>query len=209
MPLFAKPASDVDESFEDQNKRAKIMLIVLAAVVVIAALFWFLVKPGSTKSDSNNASSGTSAPGNVVPAVPSTPSARPTVKPTPRPTPTASFRVNDSTRDPFAQLAFEIKPSASPSPSAAPTPSATADPSATPSPAASTSSAAEPSDHTLTLLSVTGTSASLSVDGKTTDAKAGATIASGVVLVKITDDAVFVTFDSKAYAITIGQTVKV
>jgi hypothetical protein len=204
MPLFAKPASDADESFEDPNKRAKIMLIVLAGVVVIAGLFWFLVKPALTKSDSKSAAS---APSAGVSTTPAAPSARPTVKPTP--SPTASFLVNDSTRDPFAPLAFEIKASTAPSPSVAPATSAPASPSAVPSPSASSSSPAGPTSHSLTLLSVTGTSASLTVDGKTTDAQAGATLASGVVLVKVTDDAVFVTFDSKAYAITIGQTVNV
>jgi hypothetical protein len=85
---------------------------------------------------------------------------------------------------------------------AVPQPSVTANPNPTPSP-----SAPAAGSHSITLVTVTGSTADLTVDGKDQTAKAGASLGKGISLIKVTDDSVFVTFQSKAYAIAPGQTV--
>lgn len=209
MPRLAGAHGDV--SPEDGNKRTKIMLIALAAVVILAAVFWFLIKPSLSKSSDN--SSATAAPaGAAAPAAPRV--VKPTAKPTPSPSPSPSPEaISDSTRDPFSPLPAELvgdstssSTSATTATAAAPAvpqPSVTANPNPTPTP----SSAAAAGSHSVTLVTTSNGVADLTVDGKDATGKAGATIGKGISLVKVTDDSVFITFQSKAYALAPGQTV--
>ena len=228
MPLFAAPA----DGLEDPNKRAKMMLLVLGVVVVVAVVFLFVIKPMLNKSDDSAddvptpVTTGAPNGGVATPGVP-TPSA------VPSPTPAPSYMVNGSTRDPFAQIAVQIAASASATPTTDPLPSVTADPNPPPTETPTETPTDTPTDtptetptetptdtptqspspsansHTLVLLTVTGTSATLTVDGADVSGSAGGSLGEGIVLMKVTQDAVFVTYDSQAYAIAIGQTVTV
>jgi hypothetical protein len=205
MPRFAGAPSDV--SPEDANKRTKLLLIALAAVVVIAAVYWFLVKPALSKSSDNaSGAAGTTAPATLpTPGKATKPKAVPTPSTSPSPSPET---FSGSTRDPFAPLPAELvgsTTSASGTTSSAtaapiPAPSVTANPSPTPStPAAGT--------HSITVVTISSGSADLTADGKDKTVKAGDTVEKGVSCIKVTDDSVFITYQSKAYAIAPGQTV--
>ncbi len=191
LPSFAGSSGDVSQ--EDANKRAKLLLLGLVAVVLVAALFFFVVKPMLSKSSSTAATTpATSATGTTnPPAAALTPTPKPKASPTVEP-------LSGSTRDPFAPLpAAEVAVTTTIAPVL---PSVTADPApaATPSPSGA---------HSLTLVTLTSGSADVTFDGKDKTVKAGGTIATGVACVKVTDDSIFITYQSKAYAIAPGQTV--
>ena len=176
------------------DKRSKIMLGVLAVVLVVAGA-WFLLKPGS--SGNSNAAK---APVAMTPHASVTPTTTPTSSPTP-----SVPAIGYSTRDPFTPLAQEVVATSSASATATSTTSTAATVTATPS--ASTSAAT--TAHSITLVSINNGSADLTVDGTDKTVKAGDSVITGISCIKVTADSIFITFDSKAYAIAPGQTVSV
>jgi hypothetical protein len=183
------------------DKRSKIMIAVLAVVLVAAGAYFMLKKSGSS---SNTASPTVSVPSSSASHAPKA-SAAPKVKPSPSPSPVVTA---DSTRDPFLPLAQEAALTASSSTSAggtsSPAPSATA--TATPT-AAPTSSAPAAGDHTVALVTITGTTAAITYNSVDKTIHAGDTLATGVTVVKINADSIFVSYNNKLYAIAPGQSV--
>jgi hypothetical protein len=179
------------------DKRSKIMIGVLAVVLVIAGAY-FMLKKGSSSSNTASGlvpkpSAGASAPkAKAVPKV--------TPKVTPSPVVTA-----DSTRDPFLPLIQEAAATSSSNPSgtSSPAPSpTTAAPTASP-----TSSAPATGSHTVLLVSITGTNAAITYNKGDLTVKAGTTIAPGVTVVKVDPDSIVVSYGNQIFAIAPGQTV--
>ena len=156
------------------DKRSKVMLGVLAVILVIAAAYFLVLKKGSSTSPHA---------GGAVP------------------TPAASA--------PQASAAPKVKPLASPSavvgrqhpgPVRAPGPGGRSDEYGKPGGAASLDPAAPsaspstaPAGHTVGLLGISGTTASVSYDsGSATSVKVGSSIATGVTVEKIDSDSIFI-----------------
>ena len=181
------------------DKRSKIMLVVLAGVVVIAALYFLVLKKsGSSDGSANGPVAKPSSTASVAPKASASPKV--TAVPTPAPVVTA-----DSTRDPFQPLAVEAAATVSASPSTAPSSSPSSS-----TPSSSTSSSPATGTHTVTLLSITGTNAVVSYDngsGKTV--KQGSTIAPGVIVEKVNADSLYIVSNNKPLSLLAGQTVTV
>jgi hypothetical protein len=181
------------------DKRSKIMIAVLAVILVGAGAFFLLHK----SSSSNSSASGLvpvpkPAAGAVKPKI----SAAPKVKPLATPSPVVTA---DSTRDPFVPLAQEAvaTTSSDPAGTSSPAPSASATPTAAP-----TTSAPAAGDHNVMVLSITGTTATVSYNNGTgKSVKAGDTLATGVSVVKIDADSIVISYGNKIYAVAPGQTV--
>ncbi len=190
------------------DKRSKIMLVVLVGVLLIAAVYFLVLKKsGSSNSNANGPVAVPSAAASAAPKSSTAPKASPTPTVTPQPSP-ASVVTADSTRDPFLPLAQEAAAvvSASPNPASSSSPSSPS--SSSPAPTSSTSSSAATGDHTVTLLTITGSNAAVSYDsgsGKTV--KQGSTIAPGVVVEKVNADSIYIVYSNKPYALVPGQTV--
>lgn len=170
------------------DKRSKIMIGVLAVVLVAAGAFFLLKNGGSSNTASNP----------VVPkaSASASPKASPTPKVTPKVTPSPAVTA-DSTRDPFQPLVQEAVATTSSSPAATATPA--------PSPA---SSAPAAGSHSVGLVTITGTTASITYNNSPArSVKAGATIATGVTVVKVDPDSIFISYGNKLYAVAPGQTV--
>jgi sulfur carrier protein ThiS len=56
-------------------------------------------------------------------------------------------------------------------------------------------------------VSISGTTASVTYNGTTKTVSAGATLATGVSVVKVDPDTIIVSYNNKIYALTTGQTV--
>jgi hypothetical protein len=56
-------------------------------------------------------------------------------------------------------------------------------------------------------LSITGSTASVTYNGTTKTVKAGDSLATGVSVIKINADSIFVSYNNKLYAVAPGQTV--
>jgi hypothetical protein len=181
------------------DKRSKIMIGVLAVVLVAAAAFFLLKKGGSSD---NSASPSVKTPTTSTSTSPKA-SAVPKVVPKLTPSPVVTA---DSTRDPFVPLAEEAVATASASTGTAATPSESESASSTPT-AAPTSSAPAAGDHTVALVSITGTTAKLTYNSVDKTVHAGDSLATGVTVVKIDPDSVFVSYDNKLYAIAPAQSV--
>ncbi|HEX4018352.1 MAG TPA: hypothetical protein VHX15_16570 [Frankiaceae bacterium] len=182
------------------DKRSKIMIGVLAVVLVAAAAFFLLKKSGSSD---NSASPSVKTPATSTSTSPKA-SAAPKVTPKLAPSPVVTA---DSTRDPFVPLVEEAAATAAASSSAG----ATASPSASASTAAPTeaptTSAPAAGDHTVALVKITGTTASVTYNSVDKTVHAGDSLATGVTVVKINADSIFVSYSNKLYAIAPGQSV--
>lgn len=187
---------DLNAALSKVDKRTKIMIGVLL-LIIVAGAGYFALKPSSSSS-----STAISVPTHHVVVKPKA-TVAPKVTPAPNNLPVQA----DPERDPFAPLPIEAQASDTAATVAATTTTATGGsgtsaPTPTPTPTPSAT-------NTLQLISITGTTATVVYNNSANnqDVKAGGTIATGVVCIKITDDSIFVTYNGKAYAVAPGQTV--
>jgi len=180
------------------DKRSKIMIAVLA-VVLVAAGAYFMLKKGSSNNSASPSVATPSASASKAPKA----SAAPKVKPLASPSPVVTA---DSTRDPFLPLPQEAALTAASSTNASGTSSPAPSTSATPTPAPTTSAPAAGS-HTVALVSIAGTTAAVTYNSMDKTVHAGDSLATGVTVVKINLDSIFVSYGNKLYAIAPGQSV--
>ena len=186
------------------DKRTKIMIGGLAVVVVAGGGYLAL------GSSSSSTSTAISVPIHHVTATP-----KATTKPAATPTPPSNLPVQtDPERDPFAPLAAESTSAASTATSATVAAATTTTTSTSSTGATSTSPITTPTptptpsaSHTIELISINGTSADVTYNGAGKTVTAGQTLSTGITVIKISTDSIFVSNGSKAYAIAPGQTV--
>lgn len=190
---------DLNAALSKVDKRTKIMIGVLL-LIIVAGAGYLVLKPSSSSS-----STAISVPTHHVVVKPKA-TVAPKVTPAPNNLPVQA----DPERDPFAPLPIEAQASSGTAATvAAATTTTTTGSSSTAATTTSPVTSTPSATNTLQLISITGTTATVVYNNSANnqDVKAGGTIATGVVCIKITDDSIFVTYKGKAYAVAPGQTV--